>query len=59
MQATNNNEWKPSWGVNGLGVKHYLCDCCEIVFGAHDRPEEIKHECTGERYSRRDALAEK
>lgn len=53
-----NSEWKPAWGVDGFGIKHYLCDFCEVVFGPHDRPEEIKHECTGERYSKRDVLAE-
>lgn len=41
------SEWKLAWGVDGCGVKHYLCDFCEIVFGSHDKPEEIKHEGYG------------
>jgi len=47
------------WGEDGFGVKHCLYDFCEIVFGAHDRPEETKHEYTGERHSKIDVLAEK
>lgn len=44
-----------SWGVDGNGVKHYLCDHCELVFGPVD-PETIVHECDVEesRYHNRD-----
>lgn len=31
-------------GVDGLGIKHYLCDHCELVFGDVD-PTKIKHDC--------------
>ena len=33
-----------TWGVDGHGVKHYLCDYCELVFGPVD-PDTIWHEC--------------
>lgn len=33
-----------TWGVDGYGAKHYLCDYCELVFGPVD-PDEIEHKC--------------
>ena len=33
-----------AWGANGHGVKHYLCDYCELEFGVVD-PETIQHKC--------------
>jgi len=44
-----------SFGVDGFGVKHYLCDYCELVFGDVD-PDMIDHECdyTKPRYHNRD-----
>jgi len=43
------------WGVDGFGVKHYLCKHCELVFG-DVAPDEIEHECdeTAPRYQNRD-----
>ena len=43
------------WGVDGFGVRHYLCDYCEIVFGDVD-PDEIAHKCdtSKPRYYNRD-----
>lgn len=45
------------WGVDGFGVKHYLCKHCELVFGDVDS-DEIKHECdeSAPRYQNRDKL---
>ena len=37
-----------TWGVDGYGVKHYLCSHCEEVFGPIN-PEEIKHTCQKEK----------
>lgn len=33
-----------TWGVDGFGVKHYLCADCQKVFGPIN-PDLIKHEC--------------
>ena len=33
-----------TWGVDGYGQKHYLCDYCELFFGDVD-PNTIKHNC--------------
>lgn len=33
-----------TWGVDGYGQRHYLCDYCELLFGCVD-PDTIKHNC--------------
>lgn len=33
-----------TWGVDGYGQKHYLCEYCELFFGDVD-PDTIDHDC--------------
>jgi hypothetical protein len=50
-----------SWGVDGYGVKHYLCAHCELVFGVVDI-DQIKHECNEaevRKYCNRDKVSER
>ena len=35
---------KISWGVDGHGRRHYICDYCELYFGVVDR-YKINHKC--------------
>lgn len=35
---------KISWGMDGYGVKHYVCSYCWLEFGSVD-PNEIEHTC--------------
>lgn len=44
-----------TWGVDGYGIKHYLCDYCYLVFGNVDK-DSIEHECdtSRPRYHNRD-----
>ena len=35
---------KISWGVDGYGVRHYVCNHCWLEFGPVD-PDEIEHIC--------------
>jgi len=48
---------KITWGVDGYGNRHYLCDYCELVFGMVD-PAQIKHKCdlSQKRYHNRDKI---
>lgn len=33
-----------TWGIDGFGVKHYLCSDCHAVFGPIDI-DQISHDC--------------
>ncbi|WBA79599.1 hypothetical protein [Endozoicomonas sp. GU-1] len=46
---------QPTWGVDGNGKRHYLCEYCELIFGDVD-PDTIKHDCdtSKPRYHNRD-----
>lgn len=48
-----------SWGVDGFGRRHYVCNYCELVFGVID-PSEVDHECdkSKPRYHNKDKHAE-
>ena len=39
---------KITWGVDGYGEKHYLCEGCNFVFGNVD-VDSIKHKCKKKR----------
>lgn len=45
------------WGLDGFGVRHYICDYCEMYFGDVD-PGKIKHDCdkTKKRYHNRGVI---
>jgi hypothetical protein len=36
-----------SWGLNGYGERHYICNHCELYFGVmtFDELGEIVHDC--------------
>ncbi len=44
-----------TWGVDGFGVRHYVCDYCEAYFGSGIDPSLMFHKCdkTKPRYHNR------
>lgn len=36
------------WGMDGHGVRHYICDTCKTYIGPKPSEYETGHECTTE-----------